>query len=86
MTDTYSKVVLTVIAVALCAICMQGVMRGASAQVTQRCGESQYRVCYVEITNAFLPEITVTNGKYPLRVTTDTPLDVRVRGPVAIDR
>ncbi len=46
MIDAYSKIVLTVIAVALSGIFVQGVIRGASAQLGGSCG-SRSDPCYV---------------------------------------
>jgi hypothetical protein len=50
MIDRYSKVILTVIAVALSGICLQGLIRGAAAQAS--CGGSKSLPCYIEVTNA----------------------------------
>ncbi len=48
-TDIYTKAVLTVIAVALCAIAFQNVI--LPAQAASHCGENSWNPCYVEVEN-----------------------------------
>jgi hypothetical protein len=73
-TDRYTKAVLTVIAVALCAIALQGSIRPASAIGGEGCG-STFNPCQVEIGNSPL-NVRVSNKA----------LDVMVIGPVEVIR
>jgi hypothetical protein len=66
MFDAYSKVVLTVIAVALSGICVRGLIRGASAQI-DGCGGS-INPCYITTTPRDLRGINVYVTNWPLRV------------------
>lgn len=47
--DRYTKAVLTVIAVALCALVAQNTIQNASAQLGVGCGDSLARPCLVRV-------------------------------------
>lgn len=61
MIDRYTKIVLTVIAVALSAIAIQGTIGAAQAQLGDGCGSSPTRACYVQTGGIIGLDVTVTN-------------------------
>lgn len=64
MTDRYTKIVLTVIAVALCVIAVQNAVPRARA-LGNGCGDSSSNPCYVEPASFAGFDVNVTN--WPLR-------------------
>ena len=66
MIDAYSKIVLTVIALALCVISAQGFMSRASAQM-KACGDTAGNSCFVQTGGlGYVLDVKVTN---PVKVT-----------------
>ena len=51
MTDRYTKIILTVIAVALCALVAQNAIAPAGA-AGRECGIERWQPCYVEVVGA----------------------------------
>ena len=51
MVDRYTKIVLTVIAIALSALVVQNIVQPVGAQLASGCGNNSWNACKVEVTN-----------------------------------
>lgn len=64
MFDRYTKIVLTVIAVALSAIAVQGTIRPAFAAFGEACGQSSISPCFVDNVSQHGLPVYVMNWPY----------------------
>lgn len=60
MIDRYTKAVLTIIAAALVALVIQGMLPTANAQLGRGCGESTIEACYVRTGDGLMDALKVT--------------------------